>query len=133
MVRTYNDYMKLPLCISLEEAQGLHQEIAKEIGNDKEALEIYDELVEKAAEYSVIRSGWAAKDREWQAAHDFRRTLKHDSLIRQFDMLAGYLKRSGKKAVWRDLLGYEQDGSDYRKRIGDFGCYLVFINAINGR
>lgn len=133
MVRTYNDYIKLSLCVELEEAQELHREIAGEIRNDEDALEIYNELIEKAAEYSVIRAHWTIKERSWQTDNDFRRTQKHDAMIRQFDALAHCLKRKGKDAAWRDRLGYEENSSYCRKRIGDFGCYLAFIQALNGR
>lgn len=30
-------------------------------------------------------------------------------------------------------LGYEEDDKYYRKRMGDFGCYTVFINSISSR
>ena len=39
----------------------------------------------------------------------------------------------GKAALWRDKLGYEEYDKLNRKRIGDMGCYLAFIHAINAR
>ena len=36
-------------------------------------------------------------------------------------------------ASWRDELGYTEEDSGNRKRIGDFGCYLVFVNYVNRR
>lgn len=133
MVKIYSNYIEEPLCITLEESQKLHSEMVKEIGNNKEAVEIYNELIEKATEYSVLRSNWTTREREWKMDNDSRRTSKHDSVIMHFDMLARYLKSTGKDAAWRDKLGYEENDKYYRKRIGDFGCYLVFIHAINGR
>lgn len=133
MIKTYNDYIEETLCITLEESQKIHSEIISEIGNDEEAMEIYNELIEKATEYSVLRSNWTTKEREWKIDNDSRRTSKHNSLITHFNMLARYLKSIGKSALWRDQLGYEEDDRYYRKRIGDFGCYLVFVHAINGR
>ena len=133
MIKTYSDYVEEPLSITLEESQKLHSEMIKEIGNDEEAVEIYNELIEKATEYSVLRSNWTTREREWKMDNDSRRTSKHNSLITHFNMLARYLKSIGKEALWRDKLGYEENDKYYRKRIGDFGCYLVFIHAINGR
>lgn len=46
-------------------------------------------------------------------------------------MLARYLKQQGKTAAWRDELGYEEDDPYNRKAIGDFACYLAFVNGIN--
>jgi len=48
-------------------------------------------------------------------------------------MLARYVKMQGKAAQWRDCLGDEKENPYNRKRIGDFACYLVFINSINAR
>ena len=42
-------------------------------------------------------------------------------------------KSQGKDAVWRDMLGYEEEDGYDRKAIGDFACYLVFLNSINAR
>ena len=64
---------------------------------------------------------------------DSLRTSIHDSVIIHFNMLARYLRMQGKKAEWRDRLGYEEDNKFYRKAIGDFGCYIVFVNSICSR
>ena len=71
--------------------------------------------------------------REQKMEIDERRTSCHDSLIVKFNMLARYLKMQGKPAAWRDTLGHLEDDPANRKRIGDFACYLVFINSINAR
>lgn len=44
-----------------------------------------------------------------------------------------YLEIYGKSRVWRDRLGDNTVDPYYRKTIGDFGCYLVFINSIMAR
>ena len=41
MIKTYNDYIEEPLCITLEESQKIHSEIISEIGSNEEAMEIY--------------------------------------------------------------------------------------------
>ena len=50
-----------------------------------------------------------------------------------FNMLARYLRMQGKKAEWRDKLGNDEENRYYRKTIGDFGCYIVFVNSICAR
>lgn len=64
---------------------------------------------------------------------DSSRTSCHNSVITHFNMLARYLKMQGKQAKWRDELGYEEDDKYFRKTIGDFGCYLVFVNSLCAR
>lgn len=51
--------------------------------------------------------------------------------IIKFNQLARYLKMQEKNTSWRDELGdLEKDkDSSMRKRMGDFACYIVFINA----
>ena len=55
------------------------------------------------------------------------RTLKHDSAIVKFNMLARYFRKEGKKAIWRDELG------ESRKTIGDFTCYIALFYGLNAR
>ena len=64
---------------------------------------------------------------------DESRTSCHNSLIIKFNQLAKYLKLSGKAISWRDELGYEEDDRYCRKTIGDFACYLVFLNSVHAR
>ena len=54
-------------------------------------------------------------------------------VILSFNQLARYLKMQGKAAGWRDVLGEEAENPNYRKRLGDFACYLVFVQSLNAR
>ena len=100
---------------------------------DPDAMERYEELSQVAARYSHLRANWLLWSREEKRNKDESRTACHDTLIVKFNMLARYLKMQGKKAAWRDELGYEEDDRYYRKRIGDFGCFVAFMNGINAR
>lgn len=133
MITNYEQYLEKPKSLTFEQMNALHKEILAEIADDLEAVEIYDELIETATKYNEFRANWLVWDRETRISKDSSRTSCHNSLIVKFNMLARYLKMQGKKAAWRDELGYEEDDRYYRKAIGDFGCYLVFINAINAR
>ena len=133
MLCNYRDYLNEQKAISFEECLELHREILSEIGSNPDAVGLYDELVEKAIEYAEMRANWTVKSREWKIKQDVLRTSKHDSLIIKCNMLSRYLRKEGKKAASRDRLGYQEDGRIYRKRIGDFGCFLSYIHGINGR
>lgn len=98
-----------------------------------DAKEIYEELIGVATKHASFRSEWFIWDRATRMEKDDSRTSCHNSLIIKLDMLARYLKMQGKDAKWRDELGYETDGRYNRKAIGDFACYLVFVNSINAR
>ncbi len=133
MILTYDDYLPLPMSLSIEEMASLHKDMVNEIGSDTASLELYEELIAAAAKYMVFRSNWLLWSREEKMDKDSSRTSCHNSLIVKFNQLARYLKTQGRTAVWRDTLGYEEDDRYFRKRIGDFACYLVFVNSILAR
>ena len=133
MISTYGNYLPMEKSLSLEDMVKLHKEMVSEIGNDSDSLELYDELVETVTRYASFRSQWCLLSREEKQDKDSSRSACHNSLIVKFNQLARFLKMQGKAATWRDTLGYEEDDKYYRKRIGDFGCYIVFINSISAR
>lgn len=133
MYTTYKQYETLPQSLSLEEMQTLQTEIFEEIKNDTDAEELYEELIHTATKYAQFRAEWLLWDREKKMERDSSRTACHNSLIVKFNMLARYLKMQGKSIAWREKLGYEEDDAYNRKRIGDFACYLVFVNSIHAR
>ena len=133
MVCTYEEYLKQPKAFTFEKMQMIHAEMLAEIGADVDAMELYDELMKVATRYAAIRANWLLFSREEKNEQDFGRTSCHNSVITHFDMLARYLKQQGKAAAWRNELGYEEDDSYNRKAIGDFACYLVFVNGVNAR
>ena len=133
MISTYEDYLPLPVSLSLEEMAALHRDMVNEIGNDTDSLELYEELITTATRYMVFRSNWLLWSREEKMDKDSSRTSCHDSVIVKFNQLARYLKSQSKSAAWRDTLGYEENDRYFRKRIGDFACYLVFVNSVLAR
>lgn len=134
MVRnTFEKYMEEPHSLSMEQMQDIHRKLIEEIGKDPDAVELYEELIAVATRYAAIRAGWQQLSREEKMDRDPSRTSCHNSVITHFNMLARYLKMQGKQAEWRDLLGYEEDDKYFRKTIGDFGCYLVFVNSLCAR
>lgn len=133
MISTYEDYLPLPMSLSLEEMASLHRDMVNEIGNDTDSLELYEELIITATRYMVFRSNWLLWSKEEKMDQDPGRTSCHNSVIVKFNQLARYLKTQGKAAAWRDTLGYEEDDKYFRKKIGDFACYLVFVNSILAR
>lgn len=133
MIATYEEYVKLPKALFLERMQTIHKQIVSEVGNDPDALELYDDLIKVAIRYATIRANWLLMSREEKMEQDPGRTFCHNSVITHFNMLARYLKQQGKNAAWRDELGYEEDDGYNRKAVGDFACFLVFMNEINAR
>lgn len=139
MVTTYAQYVTTPKNLSIETMEALHREMVEEMESledamDREdALALYQEFVECSTEYAVFRSNWFLWSREEKIANDKSRTLCHDSVIIKTNQLARCLKMMGKQAKWREVLGEPEKDPYYRKTIGDFACYVVFVNSINAR
>ena len=129
----YEDYLKSNKSISFEEALNLHNQMLEEIGSDEMAVELYKSLSAKASRYSGFRSEWVTLSKEQKMDIDSSRTSCHDAMIIEFNKLARYLRSVGREAEWRDNLGEEKDDPYNRKKIGDFGCFIAFINALNAR
>lgn len=133
MILTYEDYLPAPGSLTLGEMQSLHREIKKDAGHDEDALGLYQGLLAAAVKYSESRAYWPLWDWGQKLAEDSVRTSRHDRVIDCFNILARYLRNQGKQASWRDVLGDEKENPYCRKRIGDFACYLVFIESLNAR
>ena len=133
ILASYEKYLQEPKSLTVEQMRFIHEQILNEIADDVEAKEIYEEVIGAATKYVGFRSEWFLWDRETRMERDDSRTSCHNSLITKFNMLARYLKMQGKDAKWRDKLGYIEDDPYNRKVIGDFACYLVFVNSINAR
>lgn len=133
MISIYEEYLPMTMSLSIEEMAALHREMANEVGDDKEALEFYEEIMDAAARYMEFRSRWNLWSREERREKDSNRASSHDSLIAKLNMLARYLRKQGKAALWRDALGDVKEDPNIRKRIGDFGCYLAFVSGLHAR
>ena len=133
MDNTYENYLETPKSLTFDQMRELHQKLLKEIENDPVGQELYDELIGEATTYAEIRAKWLSLDRSQKMEQDSFRTACHNSVITHFNMMARYLKTQGKNTEWRDALGYEEDDKYFRKTIGDFGCYIVFINSLCAR
>lgn len=132
-ISTFEDYLSTDLALTMEEMNNLHIQMKEEISGEEIGLELFEDLLEQAIKYSQYRSKWFLWSREERMEQDAYRTGCHNALISKFDILARYLRNQGKSAVWRETLGDVEANPYVRKRIGDFACYLVFVEAVNAR
>ena len=58
MFFTFEDYESEPMSISFEEMAALHREMSEEIGGDRDALDLYGELLNAAVRYLYSRAYW---------------------------------------------------------------------------
>lgn len=132
-MNNYQDYLKMPLALTFEEMAQIHGQMLEELGEDEIALELYEDLLEQSRKYHDYRSNWVVWTREEKMDKDPGRSICHDTLLIKFNVLSRYLRQNGKPALWRDTLGDEKADRYVRKRVGDFACYLIFLDAISSR
>ncbi len=130
---TYDEYLPMPKAMPVEKMISIHQQIAEEIENDQDAIDLYDELITAAIKYAAIRAKWSVMSREEKMEKDPLRTSLHNDVILQINILARYLRQVGKSALWRDELGDEEADPMCRKTLGDFACYLAFVSGLCAR
>ena len=133
MLDIYNNYIVEPGAVTIERMQKIHEDMITEIGEDEDALELYGDLCNAIFPYAEIRAKWHTLSREEKMDKDSFRTSCHDNVILHLNMLARYLKMQGKSAQLREALGDEKADKSVRKGIGDFCCYIIFINSICAR
>lgn len=133
MIPTYDNYLKEKHSLTIEKMQQIHADMTADIASDTDALELYNELLSMAVKYAAIRAKWPSLSKSEKMEQDASRTACHDSVIVKFNKLSRYLKMTGKEAAWRDELGDETADPHIRKRIGDFACYLAFLNCLYAR
>ena len=133
MVTTYREYLEKPSVLTFEDMNRLHEAILADMADDPEAKALYDRLVRAGTLYVETRAGWKLMPKDVRRERNDERTARHNNVIIGLDLLADYLREKGLPAAWRNEIGYEAEDKVNRKRCGDFGCYLAFINAINAR
>ena len=92
-----------------------------------------EDLLEQAVKYAQFRAKWYLWSKEERMEQDAYRTCCHNALISKFNILARYLKNKEHPAEWREILGDEEANPYVRKRIGDFACFMVFVESVNAR
>ena len=132
-LNTYQEYKESTLSLTLEEMESVYTQMTKDMAGDEDAIELYQDILEQAVKYVEYRSNWILWDNETKVKNDEIRSNFHNSLILKMNIFARYMKSAGHSTEWRDILGDENSHSHVRKRIGDFACYMVFINALGAR
>ena len=51
-INTFSEYLKEPYSLTMAQMQQFHEEMVEEIGNDPDARELYDDLVDAISSYN---------------------------------------------------------------------------------
>ena len=130
-MKDYDFYLDLSRgsTLTLEDADSILKKINMCVASIKaeDKMDFYNDLLKKAFEYTSIRCSWELMDREEKIDNDNFRTGCHNSFITSIDVLSRLAAAEDVDSSWREDLG------DDRKRIGDFACYITYINGIANR
>ena len=124
MIPTYENYLKEKNSLTFDDMQRIHATMVSDIGTDADALELYNELLDMAVKYASIRMSWLSLPKQSKLDDSEKRTICHDSLLIKVRKLSRCV---GKEHEWNEMLRED------RKRIGDFACYLAFLNGLHAR
>ena len=58
MICKYEDYLKEPYVLTIEQMQQIHNDLLANLDNDPEALKLYEELIAAATKYAAMRAKW---------------------------------------------------------------------------
>ena len=133
MITTYSEYLEKPSVLTFEDMNRLHEVMLAGVRSLEGGEEAYDKLVRAGTNYIDTRAGWKLMPKPVRKERNDERTARHNAVIIALDELADKMKEAGLDTAWREEIGYEADDKVNRKRCGDFGCYIAFINSINAR
>ena len=77
MICKYEDYLKEPYVLTIEQMQQIHNDLLADLDNDPEALELYEELIAAATKYVAMRAKWLQLPRQEKMDTDSLRTSHH--------------------------------------------------------
>lgn len=124
----YKECLRKNNILSFEEANQIIESIISFTGsNTIEGEKLIKIMVCSAIDYAGLRARWGVMSTLEMVRMNELRSQFHDLFIQSVDSLANYLEEDGRKIVWREKLG------DDRKRIGDFACYITYIQGIDER
>ena len=127
-IATYENFLKEKDALSFDEAMKIYEDIIDSADSkDSDFLELWEEFLANAFEYTNIRVGWSLKTTEEKREKDEARTAKHNDTIRSLRMISRYLAAQDKDVSWIEILDTD------RKVLGDFANYITYIYALNER
>ena len=141
MIEHYEDYLSLSGAITFQEAMEIYNTIVSRLDDSEDGTDLWEEYLQAAVDYAKIRADWLLLSLEEKEESDPRRTALHDRSIISLNILARWMNRFGRDCSWRDRLGdgtwrrsdYDVKKEVFRKRIGDFHCYVALIYGLNAR
>lgn len=133
MINSYTDYLDMPNHLTVDAMHCVHLHMRKSLTDDI-AKELYEDLVKSATKYASHRMNWLLYDRCQRMEYDKYRTSSHDALLAAMNSFSRYIRNRDGKLAWDDDFVISKDDNNFnRKKVGDFACYIAFINGLNAR
>ena len=108
-------------------ALSIISEIEELVETNSLARQQWHSLIRSACRYAQIRITWYLAEEQERAEMDRRRTIAHNALIDDCDILSRVFASEGLNNGWRGELGED------RREIGDFACHLHALLGLRAR
>lgn len=131
IMTTYETFRENKDILTFEEAIDIHSQIIHSANTtDRDFKELLEDLIGSAIIYADFRARWSLMDFDERKKIGASRSLQHNAYMSNLEIVARYMKHKGWDSDWINKLGTKEND---RKRLGDFACYLVCINAVSAR
>lgn len=136
----YEFYLKKIGTLAFEDMNQIYNSILDNANlQDNDFKDCWADVVKAAIEYTNVRAKWSISS----PSENDRRTIKHNTLITSILVLERIFKMKGWFSDdWTKTLFLSEplegirvleDVDQHRRRIGDFGNYIVFLQALETR
>ncbi len=130
----YNDFLeKTPYpVLSYETAMEVFDKLMSSLPEDEDSRELLEDLINSIYTYAETRAHWYLMSKEEKLETDKSRTMYHDSVITNLNMIKRYLISLGKDIGFFDLLD-DENAATARKKKGDFACVIYGMLGVMSR
>ena len=127
-IRTTNDFHQVSGSLSAETCERAYEMLLEpEYSQDETYMHMLNAFVESCIRYASYRISWNLYSYAQKTEIDPERTRHHNQVIADAKSLYNYMENTGMNSFWFDRI------SENRKTIGDFACYVAYVQGVNAR
>ena len=133
-MNNYTDFLNQTPYPILDVQTGIqiYDRLLAALPDNEDANDLLNDFYKSLRDYAQIRGNWLLIDREERINTDRSRTMRHDSVITNVNMMKRYLDSIGTDTSFMDVFECEDERTK-RKMIGDFACIVFCLMGIEAR
>ena len=133
-MNNYTDFLNQTPYPVLDVQTGIqiYDRLLAALPDNEDANDLLNDFYKSLRDYAQIRGNWLLIDRKERINTDRSRTMCHDSVITNVNMMKRYLDSIGTDTSFMDVFACEDERTK-RKMIGDFACIVFCLMGIEAR